>query len=186
MFLSQIADLICACLSRAEAASAAEFKVTGDWMLLTKSSNSCKHMLSQPCCTRMRQGCTARSTTEAVMHLLLQRCTAPHQAPSAAGTVRQSETVLKHCQQAQGRRLCAAARKVVLVSCEHIHFTQPHAEILCQIPGAMLLTLAAHKQPPQKVQHWRSGHSAVRSQGSCELLASLQAYSLGCNLCTGA
>jgi len=132
------------------------------------------------------QGCIARSTSEALMHLLLQRCTAPHQAPSAAGTVRQSETVLKHCQQAQGRRLCAAARKVVLVSCEHIHFTQPHAEILCQIPGAMLLTLAAHKQPPQKVQHWRSGHSAVRSQGSCELLASLQAYSLGCNLCTGA
>ncbi len=28
--LSQIADLMCACLSRAEAASAAEFKVTGD------------------------------------------------------------------------------------------------------------------------------------------------------------
>ncbi len=132
------------------------------------------------------QGCAARSTTEAVMHLLLQRCSAPQQAHSAEGTAQQSETVLKYCQQAQGRRLCAGARKFVLVFCEHVQFNQPHAEILCHVPGATLLTLAAHKQPPQKVQHWRSGHSAVRSQGSCELLVSFQAYSLCCILCTGA
>jgi len=144
--LSQTADLICACLSRAEAASGAESKVTGGWTLLTKSSNSCKPALLYD--KAYRQGCTAKSTTEAVMHLLLQRCTAPQQAHSAEGTARQSETVLKCCQQAQGRRLCAGARKVVLVSCEHVHFNQQHAEILCQVPGAALLTLAAHKQPP--------------------------------------
>jgi len=154
--------------------------------LLTKSSNSCRHTMSQPCCTRMCQGSTARSTTEAVMHLLLQRCTAPHQAHLAEGTAQQSETVLKYCQQEQGRRLNAGARKVVLVFCEHVHFNQPHAEILCHEPRATLLTLAAHKQPRQKVQHWRCGHSAVRSQGSCEPLISFQAYSLCCILCTGA
>ncbi len=132
------------------------------------------------------QGCIARSTSEALMHLLLQRCTAPHQAHPVEGTVQWSETVLQYCQQAQGRRLCAGARKVLLVFCKNVHFNQPHAEILCQVSVATLLTLAAHKQPPQKVQHWRSVHSAVRSQGSCEVLVSFQAYSLCCILCTGA